>query len=162
MSLPLGFLYGLCSLIFYSIGHYWKTKITKPIDVKYMLMGILIWILCIKKGHLEIANYECSLFPISMTAAFVGTYLTYLSSSIIQNHVTQTIQIFKWLGNHTLLILCYHTLYFYILGILKVYVFKPNSIEIGGIGTMSICFVLSFGLPLVHLWIKQKIQQNKE
>ena len=159
MALPFGLLYGLCSLVFYSMGHYWKKKITKPIGIPCLVIGIIIWILCIWKGHLEIATYDCSLYPLSMIAAFVGTYVTYLLSSKIPKCLTP---IMNWLGNHTLLILCYHTLYFYILSILRVYIFEPNSIVIRRKETMVICFILSFGLPLVHWYIMRKIQQNKK
>lgn len=155
-TLPLGFLYGLCSLVFYSMGHYWKSK-NLNFSTKMGICGISLWILCILKGHLEIADYSCSLYPISMIGAFVGTYMTYRIAKITPTALRPML---NWLGNNTLLILCYHTLYYYIMSLLNVYLFEPNNIKVENLTIVAICFALSFGLPLLHVSIKKMVQRN--
>lgn len=149
--LPLGILYGLCSLVFYSMGHYWKKNNNDSINNKFLLLGVFVWCFCIWKGHLEIATYDCSLYPISMLGAFVGTYVIYKIAAIIPAIFHSLLQ---WLGNNTLLILCYHTIYFYLYSLCKVYVFEPQNIEIGW-QKIIICFALSFGLPYIHIHLKK-------
>lgn len=155
-TLPFGFLYGLCALVFYSMGHYWNIK-RVALNSKWLFVGILIWAFCIKKGSLEIATYNCNLYPFSMIAAFIGTYITYKFSTIFPKKLSSP---FCWLGKNTMYILCYHTLYFYILSVLNVYLFKPNDIIINDWMKLIICFVLSLGLPIIHVKIMLAINRN--
>ena len=158
MCLPLGLLYGLCSLIFYSMGHYMRLYGHNSLINKYLWVGLAIWLLCIWKGHLEIASYDCSLYPVSMLGAFVGTYVVYKCSSKIPRFM---MPIAQWLGRNTLLILCYHTIYFFVFLLLKKYFFIPKNIEMDGLLIMIICCVLSFGLPYIHVQVKNLLHKYK-
>ena len=151
-TLPLGILYGLCSLVFYSMGHYWRESNFKP-NYIHLTVGCLVWFVCVWKGYLEMANYSCSLYPISMIGAFVGTYITYLCSKKIP---IQLSSMMVWIGNNTMLILCYHTIYFYIEGVLNHYIFAPNGIKLTSLLSVVLSFTISFGFPIIHTFIVDK------
>lgn len=155
-TLPLGILYGSCSLVFYSMGHYWKKHNIRH-NLYQIFIGLLIWALCIWKGHFEMADYSCSLYPISMMGAYFGTYTTYICAA---RTPLQKIPFMKWLGSHTLLILCYHTLYFSIFSVINVYIFNPLCIEFNNWTKLVICVMTSLGLPILHISVKNKIQRN--
>ncbi len=152
MCLPLGFLYGLCSLIFYSIGHYWKTYNFTP-SRSFLIVGVLVWIVCIYFAHLEMALYSSRLYPISYFAAFIGTYVTYLLAKRTPLFLHS---IMLWLGQNTLLILCYHTLYFFIYGALLKDIFPLNYQQ------TILCFVISLGFPFIHVLVMRKLFSSKD
>ena len=129
-----------------------------PMKKMYLLIGIAIWILCIWKRHLELATFDCNGYPFSMLAAFIGTYVTYLIAGKTPKFL-QSILI--WIGQNTLLILCYHTLTFYIMMNVKHYFLEPKGIEIHGILYLVIYFSLGLGLPYLHNAILADKRKNK-
>lgn len=159
VNLPFGILTGFCGMVFYCMGDYWKTKIDGPIKTPFLAVGIVIWALCIWKGHLELASFDCNLYPISMFAAFVGTYVTYLVSKTVPVFL-QTILI--WIGQNTLLILCYHTLTFFIMLNIKQYLLTPYGVSLHGIVNPIISFVLGLGLPYLHIIIYNQLLKKRE
>lgn len=158
VNLPLGILTGFCGIIFYCMGDYWKHKIKEPIKISYLIMGLIVWALCIWKAHLELASFDCNLYPISMFAAFIGTYSTYLMSKKIPSFLHP---IFIWIGQNTLLILCYHTLFFFIMTNIRHYILEPNGIVLHEIINSLLSFILSLGLPYIHTIIKKQLSPKK-
>lgn len=157
INFPFGILTGLCGMVFYSMGNYWK-KHKNYLDNKwYLATGLIVWIICIKKGHLELALFECNLYPISMLAAFIGTYTIYLLSKKLPTIFSPFM---SWVGQHTLLILCYHTLSFFIILNLRVYILEPVNISINFIEGMIISLSLGMILPYLHILIHSKIVKN--
>lgn len=147
VNLPFGILTGFCGMVFYAMGDYWKNKLTTPISCKYLIVGVIIWALCIWKSHLEIATFDCKHYPISMFAAFIGTYITYLVSKKTPRFIKNTM---IWLGQNTLLILCYHTISFYIIPVITQYLLVPYDIKLSSVEKSVIISVLSLLLPYVH------------
>ncbi len=158
VNLPLGILTGFCGMVFYAMGDYWKNKMKMPMKKTYLFIGIIIWGLCIWSGHLELATFDCNRYPFSMIAAFVGTYVTYLVSSKTPLFLQPVL---NWIGQNTLLILCYHTLTFYILQNVNHYFFEPNQIELHSIHKLIIYFCLGLGLPLLHHAIGSFLRSKK-
>ena len=158
VNLPFGILTGFCGLIFYAMGDYWKNKMVTPMNKTHLLVGIIIWGLCIWKGHLELATFDCNRYPFSMLAAFIGTYVTFLIASKTPKFIQP---ILVWIGQHTLLILCYHTLTFSIMLNIKHYFLVPNGIELHGIVNPIISFGIGLGLPLLHYSILSNIKKEK-
>lgn len=154
INLPFGILTGFCGIIFYAMGDYWKNDLREPLKPSVLFIGIITWGLCFLKAHLELASFDCSLYPISMFAAFIGTYTTYLVSKRIPNFIKP---IMIWIGQNTLLILCYHTLTFFIKRNVCHYFFEPHGIELNGITNCIIDFVLGLGLPYLHTIIYQRL-----
>ncbi len=152
VNLPLGILTGFCGMVFYCMGDYWKNKMNEPFKTPFLIFGLIVWLGCIRKAHLELASFDCNLYPISMFAAFVGTYFTYLISKKVPSFIQP---IFIWIGQNTLLILCYHTLAFFIMHNIKHYYLEPNDITLHGIINPIISFILSLGLPYLHTTIQQ-------
>ncbi len=147
VNLPFGILTGFCGMVFYAMGDYWKNRLMMPMKKTYLFIGILIWGLCIWKGHLEMASFDCNRYPFSMIAAFIGTYVTYVVSSKTPSFLHP---ILSWIGQNTLLILCYHTLTFYLMQNVEFYFLEPNAIELNGITKLIIFYSLGLGLPLLH------------
>jgi len=157
VNLPFGILTGFCGMIFYCMGDYWRNKLEMPIKTTYFIGGLFVWAICIRIAHLELASFNCSLYPISMFAAFVGTYTTYLVSKKMPLVLRP---LFIWIGQNTLLILCYHTLYFYILDAMNHFIFKPNGIVVSSAINLAISFALSLGLPFLHTIIYKQLSKK--
>ncbi len=158
VNLPLGILTGFCGMVFYSMGDYWNRKMKEPIKTPYLIISLIVWALCIWKAHLELASFDCNLYPISMFAAFIGTYFTYLVSKKFPSFLHP---IFIWIGQNTLLILCYHTLSFFIMLNIKHYYFEPNKIILHGITNSIISYTLSLGLPYLHTIIWKQFAKRR-
>ena len=158
VNLPFGILTGFCGLVFYSMGVYWR-KFNRPFNILYVILGLVIWAFCIRFSHLELATFDCKHYPISMIGSFVGTYVVYLISK-------RTITILRpfmcGIGENTLLILCYHTLSFQIIEMIKQYFLVPNGYSLNNWGNAILLLVLGLGLPYLHMKIKQLININKE
>lgn len=158
VNLPLGILTGFCGMVFYCMGDYWKNKLSRPLPSYLLISGILIWGLCAWKSHLEIAAFDCNHYPISMFAAFIGTYVTYL----VAGKVPTLFQPFLvWVGQNTLLILCYHTLSFFIMINVKHYLLEPNNIAITNLLNDVFILILSLALPYLHVTIQQGILKRQ-
>lgn len=158
VNLPFGILTGFCGMVFYSMGDYWRHRMKEPLSFPYLIIGLSVWALCIWKAHLELASFDCSLYPISMFAAFTGTYFTYLVSKKVPSFLHPVL---IWIGQNTLLILCYHTLCFFIMKNIKHYFLEPNGIELHGIIDPIILFALSLGLPFLHRIIQQQFTKKR-
>lgn len=156
LNLPFGILTGFCGMVFYSMGDYWKNKIKGPLKTPYLIGGLIIWAFCIYKAHLELATFDCSLYPISMLAAFIGTYSTYLISKKIPTILEP---LFIWIGQNTLLILCYHTLVLFIMININHYFIEPNNIVLRSIDNTIISFTLSLGFPYMHKIAYKKLSK---
>lgn len=153
-NFPLGILTGFCAIVFYSIGDYWKNRIGESLKSPYFIGGLIIWAFCILRAHLELATFDCSLYPISMLASFIGTYTIFLISKKVPFCLHP---FFCWIGQNTLLILCYHTLSTYIFLNMNHFVFEPNEIVINGITFSIIKSLFSLGLPYLHTLIRKQI-----
>lgn len=152
-NLPFGILYGACGLVFYSMGDYWKRKGIK-INSCYIIIGIVIWIISIILHGLEMASFNCRLYPLSMIGAFIGTYLVYLLSKKTPSFARSFL---IWIGQNTMLILCYHTLTFFILRNLKCYYFEPKDIELNVSELIVLFFICGLCLPYLHKIIQKSI-----
>lgn len=159
-GLPLGILYGGCSLVFYSMGHMLKQKGTLLENKFFLLIGIVIWFLSLLyDGHLGIADYSCCLYPITIFAAFVGTYVTYLASKVICLLPPTCYWVMEWIGQNTLLILCYHSLSWAIYKVFDMYLLTPYGISINLSNNwikIIINYSISLGLPILHVIIRDK------
>lgn len=158
VNLPFGILTGFCGLVFYSMGDYWRNKIILPLKKSYFIFGCIIWMICICVAHLELASFDCSLYPVSMFAAFIGTYSMYLISKKIQ-HIKYISKVLYWIGKNTSLILCYHTLYLFIFLNIKHYLLEPNDIVLNKWQINILCFLISLILPYLHVNIVRKIKK---
>ena len=154
VNLPFGILTGFCGMVFYSMGDYWRHHMKEPIKTPCLIIGLMVWMGCIWKAHLELFSFDCSLYPVSMFAAFIGTYFTYVLSKNIPSFLNP---ILIWIGQNTLLILCYHTLYFFIMLNIRHYYLEPNEITLGFITNSVISFTLSLGLPFLHTRIRRRV-----
>lgn len=158
INLPFGILTGFCGMVFYCMGDYWRNKMNVPLKTSYFVGGLIVWAICIRIAHLELASFNCSLYPISMFASFIGTYSTYLVSKKIPSLFHP---ILLWIGQNTLLILCYHTLSSYIMMNLKHYLLEPYGITLVGGVNLIISFILSLGLPYLHVIIYKQVTTKK-
>lgn len=154
---PFGVSAGLCGLVFYAMGDYWRNRMKTPLKKFILLVGIVVWAYCVRFAHLEFVGYHCSLYPISMFAAFIGTYVTYLIASKTPSCIRPVL---SWIGQHTLLILCYHMLSYSIILNLKHYlsVCSPTMALILQNPTIviTINFILSLALSVTHVTIQDK------
>ena len=158
---PLGISVGLCGMVFYAMGDYWRNRMKTPLKKSVLLVGIVVWAYCVRFAHLEFIGYNCSLYPISMFAAFIGTYVTYLIAS-------KTPRCFHpmlcWIGQNTLLILCYHTLSNLIILNLKHYLAIVNPAIAIALHNPTIViatnFVLTMTLTVIHTIIRDKLAKH--
>ena len=154
-NLPLGILTGMCGLVFYAMGDYWhKGRFPYLKNRWFLAIGILVWLFCIWRGHLELATFDCSFYPISMFAAFIGTYITILIAS---KTPTRLKPIMLWIGRNTLLILCYHTLAYSIVPLFKNLIFTLFEIKLSTTFIWNI--VLSILLPYLHINISNCLRK---
>ena len=159
VNLPFGILTGFCGMVFYAMGDYWKNEITAPIRNSYLLVGGVVWVFCILNAQVDLSLFVCHLYPVSMFAAFVGTYITYLAACKMPSSLKPTL---CWIGRNTMLILCYHTLLFFIVfRNLKQYYFEPNGVTINGCVHLVFELILGVGLPIVHVTIKNYISKKR-
>ncbi len=147
ISPPFGILQGACALIFYAIGYYWKLLNIHLSKIQYSF-GIIVWILCIIFARFDFVAYDCTLYPISMFAAFIGTYSMYLIASKTPKNLKP---IMIWLGQNTMLILCYHTIIFLLL----------REVQVHPLVGIFAKFFLSILLPYLHILIKDFITNKK-
>ena len=155
LNLPFGILTGGCGMVFYAMGDYWKNKMKEPVNNLYLAAGIIIWGICVWKAHVDLALFECSLYPISMLAAFVGTYTIYLVAGKIQGCLKGLL---TWIGRNTLLILCYHTITAYLLNFVISRLLLQHGIAITGTASLIISFTLGLGLPYLHSLISNRVK----
>lgn len=154
INLPFGILTGFCGLVFYSMGVYWR-KYNRPFDILYVILGLVIWAFCIRFSHLELAKFYCRHYPISMIGAFVGTYVVYLISKRTPVFLRTMM---CWVGENTLLILCYHTVSFQLIEMIKQCFLVPNGYSLNNMGNAILLFVLGLGLPYLHVKIKKVVK----
>ena len=155
LNLPLGILTGCCGMVFYAMGDYWKNKMKAPVNNLYLAAGIIIWGICIWRFHVDLALFECSLYPITMLAAFVGTYTTYLVAGKIPGCLKGVL---TWIGRNTLLILCYHTITSYLLNFVISRLLLQYGMTITGTASLIISFALGLGLPYLHTLISDRVK----
>lgn len=105
------------------------------------------------------ASFDCRHYPISMFAAFVGTYCVYLLSAKTPHCIRPML---SWIGRHTMLILCYHTLYFFIMLNVAQYLLYPHGIELSGLWKGVGSFCVSLGLPLAHTMVSQRLRSKHD
>ena len=155
MNLPFGILVGMCGLVFYAMGDYWRNRNLIPQNKWQLGVGCIIWIFCIYKSWLNINSFCCTHYPITMVGAFIGTYMIYLASKRTPRMLRPFM---SWVGRNTMLILCYYTLKNCILSNVIYYVLQPLGLSFpsGGIGEMCIVFALSLGLPFIHGYISHR------
>ena len=151
-NLPFGFLNGFCALVFYAMGDYWNHKTSGKMNTCLYIAGLSLWIFCIFMANLDLSYFECSLYPISMFASFIGTYTVY---HIARRTPQFMVPILTWLGKNTLLILCYHTLAFYIVTVFEKYLSQPLDMVPSSLSLVIINFILSLGLPYTHYKIQR-------
>lgn len=159
VNLPLGILTGFCGMVFYCIGDYWRNKWKEQIKTPYFIIGLFVWALCILKGSFDLSSFNCSFYPISMFAAFIGTYVIYLFAKRIPRFMYPKL---IWIGQNTLLILCYHTFAFLIMYNLERFLFIPNNFTLPSVLFIIIIFVLSLGLPYLHTTIYTQLTKRVE
>ena len=150
INLPFGILTGFCGMVFYAMGDYWRRMAPLSLNKSMMGGGLLVWMLCVWRAHLELASFDCSWYPISMFAAFVGTYATYLFAKRLPSSLEP---VMCWIGQNTLLILCYHTLVSFLISNLNVHILTPIGYEIDGISKSLLRSILSIALPYIHVKI---------
>lgn len=157
VNLPFGILTGACALVFYAMGDYWKSKNFKPTKLMWAI-GIVLWLACIWKSKLSMASFNCKHYPITMAGAFIGTYVTYHVSRLTPGFLKKLL---CTIGENTMLILCYHTISDFVMRNVSQYYLTPNCIELNDIQNSIVSFVLSFGLPLIHVVVKKAIASPK-
>lgn len=151
LNLPLGILTGCCGMIFYAMGDYWKNKMSAPVNKLVLAAGVVIWGVCVWKTRVDLALFECGWYPVSMLAAFVGTYTTWL----IAGKTPRCLKgFFTWIGRNTLLILCYHTLTSYLIAFVISPMLQQHGLTITGTANLIISFALGLGLPYLHTLIR--------
>ena len=156
VNLPFGILTGFCGMVFYGMGDFWKNKMGGLLKTPCFIVGLFVWAFCVWKGRLELAAFECKFYPIAMFAAFIGTYATYLVSKHIPDFLHSA---FLWIGQNTLLILCYHTVCWVVLLDTKIYLFLPNAIELNAFSSSVLMSALSLGLPILHRMLFKHIKR---
>ena len=129
-----------------------------PLSKIYLLTGISLWAMCVVYSHLELTSFDCKHYPISMLAAFCGTYITYLISTQIKGKYKS---IMCWLGKNTMLILCYHTLFDFLYMNFETYEFKPNNISISYLINRVLMIAFSLGGPMIHYKFNLLFRRNK-
>ncbi|MBQ9554793.1 MAG: acyltransferase family protein [Muribaculaceae bacterium] len=154
INLPLGLLDGLCAIVFYAMGDYWKNRLKEPVKPVLLITGIIIWAACIWFGNMDVARFEFSPYPLSMIAAFVGTYVTYLVSCRMRDRLRSLL---SWTGRNTLLILCYHMLLVY-LPLNGIYTcLQQHGMTHMGIAGVIVHLILALGLTYLHTTIKRLV-----
>ena len=104
-NLPLGLLVGMSGMVYYAIGHYWHSRLKVSLNKVVLLVGIAVWLYCAHYEYLNMFGFACSLYPVSMFAAFIGTYVTWM----VACKTPRTLRpVLCWIGRNTLLVLCYH------------------------------------------------------
>ena len=105
INLPFSLLPGLSAMVFYVIG-----VIVKKYSVSWPLITLCIfcWIVSIMYSHIWMAQCHYGFYPIDVLGACGGTAFVYWISTIVRK--TCFSHPLSWVGFHSLLILCIHSL----------------------------------------------------
>ncbi len=138
INLPLSILPGLSAMIFYLIGKYLRAnKLSKEL----IIVCSICWIIHLFFSRIDMCICMYKLYPIDICGAIFSTIMIYYLSKIISKSNTVS-YVFSKLGNSSLILLCAHTLEFFILNINQRY---ANNLWIARfLIESSICIVLTF------------------
>ena len=142
INLPLSILPGLSAMIFYLIGKYLRTH---RLSKEQIIVCAICWIIHLFFSRIDMCICMYKLYPIDICGAIFGTIMIYYISKKISKSNTLS-YVFSKLGNSSLIILCAHTLEFYIVNIYQRY---SNNLWITRFIIESIiCIVLTF------IWVR--------
>lgn len=158
LNLPFGILTGFCGLVFYSMGDYWHNRLKTPLPMGVLIPGLIIWIFCIFRSHLELATFDCKHYLLNMVAAFIGTYVVYICVQKSPDFVRPAL---GWIGRNTLLILCYHSLTPYLLKNVSHYLLTPYGYQITLPARWILYFALALGLTALHLFVMKLLPSRR-
>lgn len=120
MNLPLCIGCGFTGLFFYGSGIILRKRNIN--NFKYRWIAYAIWIFAFNYSYLNMAQYIYTWFPLSMLGAICGTITFYDLSKFIKDKAAT---ILLYIGNHTLDILCCHT----IAWVSRIYILHSLHIE---------------------------------
>ncbi len=103
--IPFSILSGLSAIIFYAIGD--SLKSVNRISFPNWIIGLACWFVSIKYSHINIVQPQLDLYFIDVIGATCASILVYLLSRQILR-VAFLSRCFRWLGENTLCILCFH------------------------------------------------------
>ena len=158
--LPLGILPGIAGTLFMYVGYNFK-KLNFSIR-KYqkvlMIIGMLMWILCIWWGHLSMASHIYKLNILQIVGAVFGALAFAKLVHELYNKCDLTY--FSFLGANSLYLLCIHSIDFN-LGISDKFVKLIYEGQVQGIyATFKCIFSLLFAISICKLFIKYKNKIN--
>ena len=113
INLPFSILPGLSAMIFYQIGKHLRSN---RLSQEQIIVCAICWIIHLFFSRIDMCICMYGLYPIDICGAIFGTIIIYYISKLLSKFNTPS-YIFSQLGNSSLILLCAHTLEFYILNI---------------------------------------------
>lgn len=104
---PFGIIIGMTSLVFFAIG---KLLTTKKITWQMVVIFVIFWFIAIKYSRLEMALFIYKMYPLDVIGSLGGIAVMYGVSLFICTHIPSLNAVWSFIGENTLLILCYHQL----------------------------------------------------
>lgn len=140
-NLPLGILPGLCGVVFYSAGSYFRQM--QISHLQYICL-ILCWIGCIFFSRLEMTCFTYKCWPIDICGALGGIVCTLKFSQYIDKSSIwrKCKKVLLWTGTNSLILLCYHSISFYAVEVFKIYIFSFGNKNLAI--ALNICFMILF------------------
>ena len=140
-NLPFGILSGLCGVVFYSAGSYFRQiQISR---LQYICLT-LCWIGCIFFSQVEMIYFTYKCWPIDICGALGGILCILKLSQYIDKSPgwEKCKKALLWAGTNSLIILCYHCISVYAVEVFKVYIFTFGNKNLAI--ALNICFVIVF------------------
>lgn len=105
INLSFAILPGLSALMFYSIGHYFKTH---HIPMWAKVLTVITWPVSFYFCKIYMVTCTYQMYPLAVLGACGGTLIIYIISKKIINNIVAFSIIFSWLGRMSMVILCWH------------------------------------------------------
>ena len=113
INFPFSILPGLSAMVFYLIGKYLRSHRLSQMQI---IICAVCWIIHLFFSRIDMCICMYGIYPIDICGAIFGTIIIYHISKILSKSNTLAYA-FSKLGNSSLILLCAHTLEFYILNI---------------------------------------------
>lgn len=105
LNLPLCIGSGFASLVFYAIGKKLRDYSLDEVATKNLFLNLVVWMAAVHYTTLNLAQYICKLYPLSVAGALCGTLVVYIFSTRISGAIARLLSL---IGKQTLTILCCH------------------------------------------------------
>jgi fucose 4-O-acetylase-like acetyltransferase len=159
--LPFDILNAIPAITCLYVGYLSKQEnfIKKVQDKRFMVIGILIWLVCIYKGNLSMASFVYRFWIFQLIGAFYGTFILY--KVLINKNINKLIGVkfVSFTGRNSLVLLCAHSIDYllHITSMISNYLFETSVCRVICLYVLKYAFVYIVYFLLSRFTVTRKI-----